>query len=221
VLLRLNRYVSLKITLASQTKDVGKEAALYQSHLQPGSKYLVALYDAIKITGPNGQHDCLVYETMGPDLTALLRKRPEFQIGEPWERRFTKGFAKRALLDTIRALDFLHERGVVHGDVHLGNILTCIGQLNVSPSSESVLQQPASHARPLNRLDGKKDLWAPSYLLEPLPLDDHFSYDLDPVVKLADLGGCKSCSEKTARWGDNQANLSTLSIYRCAADRWD
>ncbi len=199
---RLDRYVSLKITLASQSKDFGKEATLYQSHLRPGSEHLVALYDVIKITGPNGEHDGLVFETMGPDLTTLLWNRREFQIGQPWERRFTRGFAKRALLDTIRALDFLHERGVVHGDMHPGNILTCIGQLKTDPTLESVLQQPASDGRPLKRRDSKKDLWAPSYLLEPLPLDNYFSYDRDPLVKLADLGSGRFYYGKTSHRGE-------------------
>lgn len=197
---RSNRYVSLKITLANQNKGVSKEAVLYKSHLQPGCVNIVALYDVIKITGPNGDHDGLIFEPMGPNLNTLLKTRPEFQIGQPWERRFTKEFAKRALLDTVRALNFLHGHGVVHGDLHLGNILTCIKPLKVTPIPESELQQPVSSGRPLNRRDGKKDLWAPTYLLEDMPLNDRFSYDLDPLVKLTDLGGGKFRSNMTLRW---------------------
>ncbi|KAF5009194.1 hypothetical protein FDECE_4559 [Fusarium decemcellulare] len=186
---QLDRYVSLKITLAVQNNNASKEVTLYKSRLQPGSTYLVTLYDATSVTGPNGEHDGLIFETMGPSLTTLLQKWPDFQIGQPWERRFTKEFTKRSLLDTIRALHFLHERGVVHGDVHLGNILTCIRQPEVSPVSERELQQPTSDAQPLKRRDGKKDLWSPSYLLEGRPMEYSLSYDLDPLVKLADLGG--------------------------------
>ncbi|KAJ3544981.1 hypothetical protein NM208_g2747 [Fusarium decemcellulare] len=186
---QLDRYVSLKITVAVESGNVSKEVTLYRSRLQPGSTYLVTLYDAVREMGPNGEHDGLIFETMGPNLATLLQKWPDFQIGQPWERRFTKEFAKRSLLDTIRTLHFLHERGVVHGDVHLGNILTCIRQPKASPASESELQQPTSDAQPLKRRDGKKDLWAPSYLLEGRPMEYSVSYDLDPLVKLADLGG--------------------------------
>ncbi|KAJ4075453.1 hypothetical protein NW761_013279 [Fusarium oxysporum] len=150
---------------------------------------LVTLCDIIKITGPNGAHDGLVFETMGPDLTTLLRFRPEFQIGKPWERRFTKYFARRALLNTIQALHGLQERGIVHCDLHSGNILACIEPIEATQDTEQRLKQPESDARPLKRKDGKKDLWAPSYLLEPRSLSDYFSYGLDPLVKLADLGG--------------------------------
>jgi serine/threonine protein kinase len=216
----LDSYVSLKTTLASHSKDISKEVTFYRYRLQSGSEYLVTCYDVIKIAGPNGEHDGLIFETMGPNLNTLLRTRPEFQIDQPWERRFTKGFAKRALLDTVRALDFLHERGVAHGDVHLGNILTCIGQLNVTPASESVLQQPQSDARPLKRRDGKKDIWAPLYLLEPRPLNDHFSDDFNPLVKLADPGGGRFFSEKKPPRGQNQANFLIFSIFRWTTDSW-
>ncbi|KAF4951191.1 hypothetical protein FGADI_7682 [Fusarium gaditjirri] len=184
-----NRYVSLKITLSTQQNDASKEVSPYRFHLQDDSPFLVTLHDTIKIMGPNGEHDVLVFETMGPNLTSFLKIRPEFQIGEPWERRFTKSFAKKALRDTIQALHFLHEHGVIHGDLYPGNILTCIEQLQVTPDTEASLKQPEADAQPLKRKDGKKDLWAPAYLLEPRPLSDYFSYDLDPLVKLADLGG--------------------------------
>jgi non-specific serine/threonine protein kinase len=194
----MNRYVSLKITLATQQSDTGKEVSLYRSHLQDESPFLVVLHDTIKIKGPNREHAGLVFETMGPNLTTLLKIRPEFQIGEPWERRFTTSFAKDALRDIIQALHFLHEHGVVHGDLHPGNILTCVEQLEATPETEASLKQSESDAQPLKRKDGKKDLWAPSYLLEPRPLNDHFSFDLHPLVKLADLGGGKS-STSTGR----------------------
>ncbi|KAF5643036.1 CMGC SRPK kinase [Fusarium tjaetaba] len=187
--MQMNRYVSLKITLTTQNSDTSKEASLYRSHLQDESPFLVVLHDTIKIKGPNGEHDGLVFETMGPNLTILLKIRPEFQFGEPWDRRFTNSFAKHALRDIIQALHFLHEHGVIHGDLHPGNILTCIEQLKVTPETEANLKQSESDAEPLKRKDGKKDLWAPSYLLEPRPLNDHFSYDLHPLVKLSDLGG--------------------------------
>ncbi|KAL9560797.1 hypothetical protein ACKAV7_015114 [Fusarium commune] len=178
-----------RITLATQQNDTSKEVFLYRFHLQDESPFLVARHDMIKIMGPNGEHDGLVFETMGPNLTTFLKIRPEFQIGEPWERRFTKSFAKKALRDTIQALHFLHEHGVIHGDLHPGNILTCVEQLHVTPDIETSLKQSEGDAQPLKREDGKKDLWAPAYLLDPRPLNDYFSYDLDPLVKLADLGG--------------------------------
>ncbi|KAF5707131.1 CMGC SRPK kinase [Fusarium globosum] len=187
--MRLARYVSLKITVATQPQTTSREASLYQSQLQNGSSGLVDLYDTVKITGPNGEHEGLVFEPMGPDLTTLLRIRPEFQIGKPWERRFTKSFAKKALFNTIHALHSLHQRGIIHCDLHTGNILACIEPIEVTPNTEQRLKQSETDVQPLKRKDGKKDLWAPLYLLEPRPLSDYFSHALNPLVKLADLGG--------------------------------
>ncbi|RYC86324.1 hypothetical protein BFJ63_vAg10847 [Fusarium oxysporum f. sp. narcissi] len=116
--MKLARYVSLKITLATQPQTTSREVSLYKSYLQNSCPGLVTLYDIIKITGPNGEHDGLVFETMGPDLTTLLRMRQEFQLGKPWERRFTKSFARKALLNTIQALHRLHERDIIHCDLH-------------------------------------------------------------------------------------------------------
>ncbi|KAF9769289.1 hypothetical protein IL306_013298 [Fusarium sp. DS 682] len=198
--MQLDRYVSLKIIVANQPKNKGKEVSLYKSRLQNGCTGVVTLHDIIKITGPNGEHDGLIFETMGPDLTAFLDIRPEFQIGEPWERRFTTSFAKKAIQDTLQALHSLHEHGVIHGDLHLGNILTCIEQVQVTPETESKLKQPESDARPLKRKDGRKDLWAPLYLLEPRPLNDCFSCDLDPLVKLTDLGGGEFTALVSITW---------------------
>ncbi|KAF5681390.1 CMGC SRPK kinase [Fusarium denticulatum] len=187
--IKLTRYVSLKITVATDPQTMSREVSLYKSHLRNDCSGIVNHYDTIKITGPNGEHDGLVFEPMGPDLTNLLRFRPEFQIGKPWERRFTKSFARKALFDTIHALHGLHERGIVHCDLHTGNILACIEPIEVTQDTEQRLKQSESDARPLKRKDGKKDLWAPSYLLEPRPLSDYFSHGLDPFVKLADMGG--------------------------------
>jgi hypothetical protein len=63
----------------------------------------------------------MVFVTMGPNLTTFLQKRPEFQIGEPWEQRFTKT-AKPALSDTLQTLHLFHKWDAVYRDLHLGNI---------------------------------------------------------------------------------------------------
>jgi hypothetical protein len=79
---------------------------------------------------------------------------------------------------------------LAHGDLHRGNILANIRPLGnplTDPTAEQTLQLPRQgHA--LQRRDGKPDLWAPSYLTQAAPLHDQVSFELDPVVKLADLG---------------------------------
>ena len=129
---------------------------------------------------------------MGPDLNALLLRHPNFQPSKASEeQRFPKQLAKRMLRDVLLGLCFLHSRGIVHADLHPGNVLATICHFEVNTGSIQKLQQLASQGEPLERIDGKPDPWAPSYLLEPAPLFDSVSFELSPVVKIIDLGAGK------------------------------
>jgi len=194
--LRSDCLVALKITVASLDKEVTNQTmAIHKTLPQTEPQPIVSLRDVFELTGPNGRHACFVLEPMGPHISALLQRRPEFQNRdlEPWERRprFPKQLAQRVLRDTLLGLRLLHKHGIVHGDLHPGNILANIqplGETLNNATVESKLQQLPSQGNLLQRRDGRSDPWAPSYLLEPAPLQDQVSFDLDPVVKVADLG---------------------------------
>ncbi|KUJ07409.1 kinase-like protein [Mollisia scopiformis] len=165
--LRSSRYVALKIATANSQE---------------------AFLDSFDHHGPNGTHLCLVFEVMGPTPNSVMRLSPECQIGEPWERRLPKQWAKRILQDILLGLHFLDANGIVHGDLHLGNILFTITLSDIESDLPKTLQQRPNQAVPLRRLDGKIDPWAPKYLLEPNSLYDYISFELDPLVKIIDLG---------------------------------
>lgn len=152
--------------------------------------YLVGLLTSFELTGPNGQHTCCVFEVMGPNLIDLLRSQ-EYMVGHPLDddfcHRLPKDLTKRILKAMLHGLRVLHSNKVVHGDVHKGNILMNI-RLPEYDSLEK-LRQSEDQASPLERLDGKKDLWAPPYLLRSADLRSYISSELDPVAKLTDVGG--------------------------------
>jgi len=102
-----------------------------------------------------------------------------------------KEWARRILRDTLLGLQFLQSNGIIHGDVHPGNILFTINLPRLqSDPSDSLQQHPDEHLK-LERLDGKVDLWAPKYLLGPKSLYEYTSLDLDPLVNISDFGGGK------------------------------
>jgi serine/threonine protein kinase len=94
----------------------------------------------------------------------------------------------------LLGLHSLHSHGIVHGDLHMGNILLAIEPLKTtSTMTERLYQQGTGSA--LERLDGRtEDIWAPKYILAPEPLFDFLSFKLDPLAKIGDLGSGRMVS---------------------------
>ncbi len=202
--LSLNSFAALKVTVAGSGKETAdRSLAIYRSLPQTASHHVVGVRDSFEVLGPNGRHTCLVMDPLGPHIGFLLARRPEFsdRTLEPWDcrPRFPKPLARRILRDALLGLRALHQHGIVHGDLHPGNILATIPPLDEPVSVEEKLRQLPSEGKPLTRLDGKTDCWAPPYLLEPAPLQDLVSFKLDPVVKLADLGAAFSETHPPAK----------------------
>ncbi|KAM5354712.1 hypothetical protein ACJ41O_001359 [Fusarium nematophilum] len=190
---RLQEYVALKIARAeTRQDDVDRELSFYQlvkaHHQDLAASRLVGLKDYFQHQGPNGSHPCFVFDPMGPNIDVMLLRCPKFQIGEPWERRFTKQFSKQVARDVILGLSFLHLHDIVHGDIQPGNILVDIPHIDVTLETIKGLEQSPDQGRPLIRLDGKKDIWAPPYLIEGQSLLDYAPTDANPLAKITDLG---------------------------------
>lgn len=193
---RLRTFVAIKIHTARVSQSALSELSLYRllAIAEPApskAHYFVGLLTSFELIGPNGQHTCFVLEVMGPNLSDMVRSQ-EFQVGHPFDddfcQRFPKHLAKRILKGILHALHFLHRNKVVHGDVHKGNILVNVLLPQYTADFLEKLRQRADQARPLERLDGKKDLWAPPYLFPSANLRSYVSTELDPFTKLTDIG---------------------------------
>src|SRR5271156_4222051 len=123
---RKNRHVALKVvrsatqykeTALDEIKLLEKIATANPSH--PGRQHIVSLQDHFEHSGPNGVHECLVFEALGESVLSTI-KRYQYR-GLPIH--IVKQITKQVLL----GLDYLHrECGVIHTDLKPENVLISI-----------------------------------------------------------------------------------------------
>ncbi|KAL9056775.1 MAG: hypothetical protein Q9162_002746 [Coniocarpon cinnabarinum] len=199
----LSRLVALKISVADAPNTASKEVFTYLSirnDMQTqgkASSYITNLLGHFELEGPNGKHACLVLEVMGPPCSEFLRNPqdfPGFPSGNKPFRppRLPMWMARRIIKGLVSGLHALHQRGFVHSDLHLGNLL--LQPLGLDTSHKAALEQEGNlHDKHncvlLERKDGKVDKWAPKYLHESQPLVEWTDLSHEGMgVKLSDLG---------------------------------
>ncbi|KAN0073873.1 Protein kinase-like domain containing protein [Elaphomyces granulatus] len=114
--LKTNRYVAIKIGVAAHDSQEG--TILHQL----GKAFIHPILDEFLLTGPNGEHRCFVTVPAGMSLAGAQQV----------------SFCRLLQLPVARAIaaqpvSFLHSEGIVHADLHRGNIL-----LRLSKSLDSI-----------------------------------------------------------------------------------
>ena len=74
----------------------------------PSLKHTVHLLDNFNLNGPNGSHNCLVYELLGPNIPDTIDAH--FPHGR-LPGKLAKIIGKQSLL----GLDGLHQQNIAHG----------------------------------------------------------------------------------------------------------
>lgn len=141
--------------------------------------------------GPNGTHKCLVFEPMGPSVNQMILEFAYREDKFPSEIKYPPQMAKRILRDSLKGLAFLHKNGISHADFQPGNMLFSLNNIDSCDEAALCQEETPDEEYRIERLDGKKDKWAPEYLLTAEPLASHTSIDENLEVKLADMGGGK------------------------------
>ena len=73
----------------------------------PGSNHILEMLDRFEIQGPNGNHQCIVLEPLGPSMTAVLKCVKE--------GKFPSDAARKVSIQLAEGLSYLHASGIVHG----------------------------------------------------------------------------------------------------------
>jgi serine/threonine protein kinase len=186
----------------------------YMHNLQAQSNrnHVVLPLDDFQHTGPNGKHQCLVFEPMGPSVGQVLEGFPDspqdfgFCDGPPpppppppssdaptsTPTDLTPSQKKSLLKQLLLGLDCLHSNRIAHGDLNPGNSQLSIRSLspedlgNIRKSCED-----AGRSALVQRSDGKQDLWAPRYLYIDRPLTDLVDMEHVASARISDLGAGK------------------------------
>ncbi len=110
---RLDRWVSIKIITADRT-DKSRElhnlrALAERMRGSLCSEYIIQLLDDFLHEGPNGCHQCLVFELLGPTVDIIVNDCRE--EGE----RFDTETVTKISRQLLHAVAFMHAAGYAHG----------------------------------------------------------------------------------------------------------
>ncbi|CAK7275431.1 hypothetical protein SEPCBS119000_006690 [Sporothrix epigloea] len=134
---------------------------------------------------------------MGPSVNFMVEEIPQTKPRTvDTDDRYPPEMGRSILKQSLQALAFLHENGIAHGDFQPGNMLFSLDDIDSVP--EDQLRQTEETWKeytvgrdsmsPVERLDGKTDLWAPRYLCSAHPLSAFTKHTAGFKIKLSDLG---------------------------------
>ncbi|KAK4980834.1 hypothetical protein LTR28_000116 [Elasticomyces elasticus] len=184
-----DKLVSLKVLTAEASRNPTELKLLRHldehSYANPCRSSINATLDDSTINGPNGMHLCYVSQPGGPSLAALIDS-PDEVAGT---RRLRAPLARTLSRQLANAVSFMHDVGVVHGDITPKNVLLQLKGIDAWPA-ETIYQQVGRPVRDevLKSSGQKPDLAAPEHLVEPASFSCVDSEYISEQVLLIDLG---------------------------------
>ncbi|KAM5429481.1 hypothetical protein McanCB56680_005116 [Microsporum canis] len=186
------RLVAIKIRTADSVEESEEEDILIRLRGQPSIRQLL---DTFIENSPNGAHRCLVMEATGCSLTQskLLAAHELLSLTT----------ARAIIADLVLAVQSLHGQGIVHGDIHCGNLLLRL------PADLCRIVNPLSLYQkfgnpilePIVRVDRKPlPAGVPTHIIGPVRMgirSDQITDSHLPVI-LSDFGS-SYCPDKTRR----------------------
>ncbi|KFY92653.1 hypothetical protein V500_04103 [Pseudogymnoascus sp. VKM F-4518 (FW-2643)] len=145
--------------------------------------YIVQLLDKFSHQGPNGTHQCLVFELLGPSVAYMIEDY--YLDGVKLEPECILRISEQLL----QATSFIHGAGLAHGDISSRNIAFTCNNLSDCSDEESLLKVVGPpEIEPLARIDGAPlRPGLPSQLVKAAEWDDWID-EYDEDIRLLDFG---------------------------------
>ncbi|KAI9660685.1 MAG: hypothetical protein M1821_010037 [Bathelium mastoideum] len=166
---RAAAYVAIKIAIANADHVLERDILhLVQSQpeVHSGKARIPFLLDDFEVKGPNGVHRCLV--------TAPARMSVAEAREASYKRIFQPSVARAIAAQLIQTIAFLHFQGVVHSDLHEGNILLRLPRsINKLTPDQLYERYGQPDLEPAKRFDGQPlGSGVPSHGVVPIWLGD-------------------------------------------------
>ncbi|RAK94172.1 kinase-like protein [Aspergillus costaricaensis CBS 115574] len=185
-----NQYVALKIVTADSSTEKSRLESRILRHLQtgddsshPGRKYIhSSLLDEFSFDGPNGHHMCLVSEVAGCSVAEAKENSPNLM--------FPLDVAKAIVAQVILGVDYMHSRGVGHGDLHTRNILFQPTDFDTLSTTDIYNRFGPPFQIPISRIDNHHHSihpHAPTHAIIPMTMTQQLPTS-NINIKISDFG---------------------------------
>lgn len=202
-----NSHVAMKIV---RSDKVYSEAALDEIKLLKnisnendgileGAKHILCLLDNFIHVGPNGNHIVMVFEVLGENLLALIKK---------YEHRgipliYVKQISKQLLL----GLDYMHRKcGVIHTDIKPENVLMEIGDVEAIVKMVEMIDKQKRNLKKMQRQVSLKNEYSDHN--KSISID---SRNMTIETSVSDIGN-SSFAESNSTRDNSRSNVSIKRI---------
>ncbi|KAF5989670.1 CMGC/SRPK protein kinase [Fusarium bulbicola] len=182
-----NCYVALKITVAEAKRSneievLQKLAATPRNHY--GSCYVNQMLDHFTVIGPNGSHDCLVLELVGPNVSDVI-------VSHCSDGRLPSRAARSISRQVLQGLDYLTSNDIGHGDLHTRNIALETPGLHLLSEGDLIARLGEPEMGSVTSEDGKPlSSNIPTHIVRPSSFRNKDVQTLlsVPSIKIIDFG---------------------------------
>ncbi|KAI1482332.1 kinase-like domain-containing protein [Daldinia eschscholtzii] len=204
-------YRSLKVMTAEESEEDCPELRIMKALSEVSSQelddnYIIIPHEHFWLQGPNGRHLCLVSDFLGPSLY--------------WGSPLGTGIHTPEILTGLsfqvsKGLQYLHKKGICHGDLRPSNILMQLHQYSLIEMPDSQLHRylgPRAYES-LQTLSGATPSpHGPKYLALPASLDKIEAKCRTGKVALVDFShsSCISDTTRSLRWHRQYAGPELL-----------